>query len=112
MLLRVLAWALAAVIVVLTWGPVDVRPQLGHPHLERIAAHAIVAGVWTLAYPKRPVLVAVGLVLATVALEVGQLFVQGRDARLADAVVKSLGVVLGVLAAMASRWVWQRLVFR
>jgi hypothetical protein len=80
MLVRLLAWALAVAIVLVTGGPVGLRPQLGHPHLERLGAYVVLAVVWTLAYPRRPVWVAVGLVLAAMGLEVGQLFIPGRDA--------------------------------
>ena len=43
-------WALAAVIVVLTWGPVTLRPHYGHPQLERFVAYLALGSVFSVGY--------------------------------------------------------------
>ena len=96
-LARIAAWSLAAGIVVLTLGPVGLRPQLGHPSLERFAAYLALGGIFSFAYPRHRAWVALAVVCAALGLEVGQLLVPGRDARVADAVIKAFGAVSGVL---------------
>jgi hypothetical protein len=96
-LARIAAWSLAAAIVMMTLGPVGLRPQLGHPSIERFAAYVALGGAFSVAYPRHRVWVALSVVFAAVGLELGQLFVPGRDARVPDAVVKVLGAVSGVL---------------
>jgi hypothetical protein len=95
--LKILAWSLAAAIVVMTLGPVGLRPQLGHPSMERFAAYIAVGGAFSLAYPRHRAWVALAVVCAALGLEAGQLLVPGRDARVSDAMVKAAGAVSGVL---------------
>jgi hypothetical protein len=96
---QVLAWSLAAAIVVMTLGPVGLRPQLGHPSIERFIAYVTVGGAFSIAYPKHRAWVALAVVCGALGLEMGQLLVPGRDARLTDAMVKAVGAVCGVLLA-------------
>lgn len=96
-LARIAAWSLAAAIVVMTLGPVGLRPQFGHPGMERFAAYLALGGVFSFAYPRHRALVALAVVCTALGLEMGQLWVPGRDARVADAAVKALGAVSGVL---------------
>jgi hypothetical protein len=96
-LLRIVAWSLAVAIVVMTLGPVGLRPQFGHPSLERFAAYITLGGLFSLAYPRHRAWVALAVVCGALGLEMGQLLVPGRDARLADAMVKATGAVSGVL---------------
>jgi uncharacterized membrane protein len=89
-------WTLALAIAVMTWGPLRDRPKLGFPQIERFAAYLILGSILAAAHPRRPRLLAIGLVLAAVALEIGQGFAPHRDPGVADAVVKALGAVAGV----------------
>ncbi|MFI4976347.1 MAG: hypothetical protein ACHP84_17575 [Caulobacterales bacterium] len=100
------AWGLAAYIVFVTLGPQSLRPHLGPAQLERFAAYFVTAGAFVLAYPKRPLTIAVAGVLLAILLELGQLFVPGRDAGLPDAIAKALGALAGaaVAAGFNSRW--------
>jgi VanZ family protein len=97
MLALTAGWGLAVAVVIVTLGPVALRPQLGHPQLERFAAYLALGVIFSLAYPRRPTWVAVGLVLGAVGLEVGQHFVPHRDPGVPDAIAKALGAVVGVL---------------
>ena len=100
---QIAAWTLAAVVVVMTLGPVDLRPQFGHPSLERFGAYLALGGAFSLAYPRQRAWVALALVCAALGLEVGQLLVPGRDGRVPDAVVKALGAVCGVLCVTGAQ---------
>jgi hypothetical protein len=95
--LRVLAGRAGGVVVLLTLGPVGLRPQFGHPEVERFSAYVVVAAAWVVAYPRHWRWVALGLVAAAIGLEVGQLFIPGRDGGLADAGAKVAGVFAGLL---------------
>jgi VanZ family protein len=97
------AWLLAAVILLWTWGPVRLRPQFGHPQLERFSAFFALGLAMALVYPERRRWVAAGVVVAAVLLEVGQMLFPGRDAGLRDVLAKMAGGVLGVLLASAYR---------
>ena len=102
-LAQIVAWSLAAAIVVMTLGPVGLRPQFGHPSMERFAAYLAVGAAFSVAYPRRRVWVAVAVVCAAFGLEFGQLFVPGRDARVPDAMAKAFGAVSGVLFVIAAQ---------
>ena len=93
----VVAWSLAVAIVVMTLGPVGLRPQLGHPSMERFAAYIALGAAYSVAYPRHRPWVALAVVCGALGLEFGQLFVPGRDARIPDAMVKAAGAVSGVL---------------
>ena len=95
------AWALTALVVFLTLGPVADRPQFGHPQLERFAAFFLLAGAWSLALPGRRLWAALGLTLAAVLLEWGQAFVPHRDPGLIDAISKMAGAIFGTLSVSA-----------
>jgi VanZ family protein len=90
------AWILAVMVVVFTLGPVSDRPQFGHPQGERFGAFFALGLCWAAAYPRRPLRVVVGLVLAAILLEAAQGLVPGRDPRLADAVAKIVGAAVAV----------------
>jgi len=93
----VAAWGLAAAIVVMTLGPVGLRPQFGHPSIERFAAYLALGAAFSVAYPRQRFWVALAVVCGALGLEMGQLLVPGRDARISDAVVKAIGAVAGVV---------------
>jgi hypothetical protein len=93
----IVAWSLAAAIVLMTLGPVGLRPQFGHPSMERFAAYVALGAAFSVAYPRRRAVVALAVACAALGLEFGQLLVPGRDARAPDALVKAFGAVSGVL---------------
>jgi hypothetical protein len=105
---RVLGWTLLSLIGFWTLGPLGDRPRLGAPEFERIAAYCLTGFLFSAGYG-RPRLMALVLCAAAVALELGQLFVPGRDAGVPDAIEKMLGAIAGVVIATALRhWASQR----
>ena len=99
----VFAWLLAGVIVFWTLGPVVDRPQAGHPFGERFAAFFVLGACWAFAHPRRQILVLAAVSCGAVLLELGQILVPGRDARVSDAVDKVAGAVCGVMVVMGAR---------
>jgi len=101
---RVGAWGLVAAITAMTCGPIGIRPQTGHPVVERAGAYLVLAMTFYIAYPRRPGLATLGLALLAVVLEIGQGFVPGRDPRVVDALTK----LAGVLTAVGVLMIWRR----
>jgi VanZ family protein len=103
--LTVLAWLILAVIVCSTLSPIGMRPHLGAAHVERFAAFALLGFLFTTLHPGRIVAVLLCLAAAVAGLELLQMLVSGRHARVADVAVKAAGGVCGV----ASAWLVMRL---
>jgi VanZ family protein len=98
-LVRTVAWSLAAVIVALSVVPPGLRPETGTPHhLEHFLIFAATGLAFGLGYRKHS-LVAPLLVAFSGGVELAQLFVPGRHARLGDFVVDALAACFGLLAA-------------
>jgi uncharacterized membrane protein YccC len=97
---RVLAWVSAAIITFLSLVPPALRPETGASHdLEHFGIFVLTGLAFGAGYGKRPYSVAVLLVAFAAAIEIGQLFVPGRHARLSDFIVDAVAMSLGVLAA-------------
>jgi VanZ family protein len=96
---KLLAWLAFAAIVALTLGPLSLRQgvSIAPAHVEHFAAYAVLGALFLVAYPRRPVMLIGALVLAAAVLEYGQIFVPGRDARVADFIVKAAGVSVSVV---------------
>jgi hypothetical protein len=101
-------WLLLGCIVFWTLGPVTDRPGFGHPQLERFAAYFCLGGLLVAGYPKRWPSTAVFVSVLAIGLELGQLFVPGRDAGVRDAVAKVLGGLAGALLAVGFMRMKQR----
>lgn len=97
--LRLAAWACLAVIVFSTLSPIEARPHLASQGLEHVLAFAVLAGLFCLAYPRRMPLVAALIVAAAVLLELSQLLLPDRHARLLDLARKGAGGLAGAAAA-------------
>jgi VanZ family protein len=96
----ILAWMLLAVIVYSTLAPFDMRPRLGTSvNLERFGAFALLAALFALHYPRRMVLVVLCVTAAAIGIELLQLSLADRHARMSDIVVKVAGGVSGVAVA-------------
>ena len=94
---QVLAWASILAIVIVTDGPIGLRPITHLPgSVERFFALLTVATLFTLAYPNRISFVGLSLFLAVFVIEFAQVASLGRHARLRDAGVKVLGVFAGL----------------
>jgi VanZ family protein len=93
-----LAWLLAATLVFVTWCPQGLRPHFGDPTLERFGAFFVTATLFVIAYPQRARLVAIGVVVFAVVLELGQFLAPGRDPGMPDVLAKALGGLVGAFA--------------
>jgi VanZ family protein len=94
---RVAAWLGLGTIVVLTLVPPALRPVSAAPNvLEHFAVFLLVGGAFAWAYPRyRFVLIGVSIPCVA-ALELLQLFVPGRHARVSDFVVNAIGACIGI----------------
>jgi VanZ family protein len=98
---RIGAWLLAAAIIVLSLVPASLRPETDLPHdLEHVAIFAATGIAFGVGYGRRPGLVTLWLVIFAGAVELAQLAIPGRHARLSDFIVDALAVCIG--QAMAS----------
>jgi len=98
---RIAGWALAAAIVVLSIVPADVRPGTRLPHvLEHFAIYYATGFAFGLGYRYRRALLTVSLVAFSGAVEIAQLFVPGRHARISDFLVDAVAAGLGLLTAV------------
>jgi hypothetical protein len=105
--IEIAAWVTVAFIVYATLVPLGMRPTVHDidPDYERFAAYAVASALMALAYPKRWIRVGLVVIAMAVMLELLQLLVPDRDARLADAFVKIAGGIAGVAAAFFwNRW--------
>ena len=98
-LFRVVAWGLLLAIAFVTLSPIGLRPESGaSPHAERFVAFFLLSGAFTLAYPHHLLRVVLLVAVAAIGLELLQLIVPTRDARLSDALIKLLGGAAGAAA--------------
>ncbi len=100
---RMSAWLLTVAIVILSLVPPELRPRLGGLHaLEHFVIFSATGLAFGLGY--RPgYSTAIGLVLFAGAIELAQLFVPGRHARLSDFIVDALAACVGVAASQVWR---------
>jgi VanZ family protein len=100
---RLVAWSASAAIIALMVVPPALRPVTPAPHLvEHFMIFMLVGALFASAYPGREVNVAFVAIPCLAALELMQLFVPGRHARLADFVVNALGACIGLVLASLS----------
>jgi VanZ family protein len=98
---RIASWLLAVAIVVLSVVPASLLPETDVPHaLEHFAIFVATGIAFGIGYGRRPGLVALWLVIFAGAIELVQLAVPGRHARLSDFIVDALATCIGM--AMAS----------
>jgi len=99
LIIRILAWSLAAAIVVLSLVPAELRPETGTPHvLEHSLIFAATGAAFSLGYQARPGPLAILLVTFAGAVEIAQLFAPGRHARLSDFLVDAVAICAGSIA--------------
>lgn len=101
--LRFLAWAVLIAIVVMTLGPIWLRPVTAlSPNRERLIAYAVLGGLFGIAYPRYRLRIAIILVAIAAALEAAQMLVLTRHATLMGFVWKGVGAVAGVASSLAA----------
>lgn len=101
---RVAAWSLAGLITILTIVPPDIRPETPLPHnVEHFAIFAAAGWAFGMGYSDRKFTIASLLVFAS-AIELSQLVVPGRHARLSDLIVDAVALVIAdVIGASFAR---------
>ena len=95
---RIAAWSLATAIVILSLVPPTLRPGTSAPHnLEHFVIFAATGFTFGLGYKRRHDLVAICLVVFSGSIEMAQLFVPGRHARLSDFIIDAIAVCIGLV---------------
>jgi VanZ family protein len=101
---RITAWLLAAAVIVLSIVPPVLRPVTDLPHIfEHFAIYFATGLAFGLGYERRLALLSIASVAFAGAIELAQLLVYGRHARLSDFLVNSLGMCVGVISAAIFR---------
>jgi VanZ family protein len=104
-----MAWSLAATIAVLSLVPPDLRPGTGVPHiLEHFLIFLATGTAFGVAYDPRRGLLAIEMVAFAGAVEIAQLFVAGRHARLSDFFVDAVAASAGAFAGSLAKKVHAR----
>jgi hypothetical protein len=99
-LARIIGWSLVAAIVVLSVVPATLRPETGLPHdFEHFAIFWATGLAFALGYSLTPLLATLLIVFAG-AVEILQLFIPGRHARLSDFIVDALASVIGLMTVL------------
>jgi len=108
--LRIFAWLLAAAATFATLGPAILRPrsELGQGG-EHALAFVLVGLAFGIAYSRQRLLTSAISVIAIGVLEILQLCVPGRHARLGDFVVDALAACIGLAMTAGLDWTRQRL---
>jgi VanZ family protein len=107
---RITAWLLAAAVIVLSIVPPVLRPVTDLPHIfEHFAIYFATGLAFGSGYERRLALLPIAFVAFAGAIELAQLLVPGRHARLSDFIVNSLGLCVGVISAATFREVLTRL---
>lgn len=102
MAFRLAAWLLVAAIVVVTLGPPRLRPVTEmSQNFEHGLAFVVLGLAFGFGYPGRLVPLIVASLPLIGVLEVLQLWVPGRHARLSDFVVNVIAAVMGLICAAA-----------
>lgn len=97
---RIAAWSVAIAILVLSVVPARLRPETGAPHnLEHFAIFALAGITFGYGYSRRPLPLGVALVLFAGFVELIQLAIPGRHARLSDFIVDAVASCIGVALA-------------
>ena len=91
------AWLLTLAIVILSLVPPSYRAETHAPHnVEHFVIFFATGLVFGIGYPGRPFISGLALVIFCAAIEVAQLWIPGRHARLSDFTTDAVGVCIGV----------------
>jgi VanZ family protein len=108
-LIAAAAWGCLVFIVYATLSSLEARPELTGAGfykafftvLERFAAYAVLGILFYLAYPRNVQFVCLLVFGSAIILELLQIFIPDRDARIIDALEKLAGGAAGIVAARA-----------
>src|ERR1700745_1282164 len=109
LIFRIIAWLLTAAVTFATLGPPSYRPHsaLGQDG-EHALAFVLVGLAFGLAYPRRRLLTPGIAVVLIGVLELLQLWMPGRHARLEDFLVDALAACAGIAVAAMLDWLRRR----
>jgi VanZ family protein len=94
---RVVAWVGLGTIIVLTLVPPALRPVSAAPNVvEHFAAFLLAGAAFALGYPQYRFSLFAASIACIAVLELLQLFVPGRHARVSDFVVNAIGACIGI----------------
>jgi hypothetical protein len=97
-LIRFAAWLSLLTILIVTAGPLSLRPTSGaSADTERFIAFAVSGGLFGLGYPRQLTLVLPLIVLAAATFELAQLLFPGRHGTIHDFAVKAVGGLVGAV---------------
>jgi hypothetical protein len=103
---RMVGWWLVTIIIVLTIVPPFLRPVTGTPrNFEHLTIFVLAGAALSVGYPRRELTLCIAAILFSATLELTQLIIPGRHARLTDLIVDAFGACVGVVAAS----MWTRL---
>jgi VanZ family protein len=109
-LLRILAWLLAAAVIIATLGPARYRPlnyNLGQDG-EHALAFLLIGLAFGFAYNRNRWLTATIAVVLAGVIEILQIWAPGRHARLEDFLVDAFAALIGLAVAPILGWVFKR----
>jgi VanZ like family len=96
---RLAAWLVLAMIVTMTLSPPVLRPTTAIAHeAEHVVIFAAAGLAFGIGYVRWPWFLYISTVSFCAILEVAQLFVTGRHARLSDLVLNTIAATVGILA--------------
>ena len=100
--MRPIAWILFAAVAISTLVPPGLRPVSGMPRLaEHFLLFAVAGCAFAIGYTWRALGLCVIAFCVAAALEIMQVFVPGRHARLSDFLADFLGACLGIVLGKA-----------
>ncbi len=95
--IRLIAWALLATAIVFTVVPAHLRPVTGAPSaIEHLAMFFLIGSAFAFGYSRSDYPLCGAAIAFAGSLELLQLFVPGRHARLSDFVIDELSAVIGI----------------
>jgi VanZ family protein len=103
-MLKITAWLVVLGLIIVSVVPAAERPETGLQHdLEHFLAFGFAGLIVALAYPHRLLLMATAAVAYTLALEIIQIPLATRHARIEDLAVDALGACAAVFLAYLAR---------
>jgi VanZ family protein len=86
------------------WTPAVPSPSNGNPAQVRTRRYFFLAGVaFSVGYARRELILCIAAILFSAVLEISQLMIPGRHARLSDFLVDAFGACIGIVAVSLLR---------
>lgn len=102
---RIAALAAVMAIIAISLTPIGLEPALHRPTMvEQGAVFALFAALVGLAFPNRPLGIAISLVVLVIAIEILQAFTPGRSGSVLHVAIKLVGTSLGIAAGQLLYW--------